>query len=213
VTDKFEVHEEFLGMYEIQQIAHLVISTLADLREEKMYDLFWAKLLKLTEALDVYDPKVPRQRKRPARYDDGLSTGHHHQTPIEYYRQLYYEVLDNTIHCLTERFDQPGYRRYCQLEQLLIKAGLKEEFGELLQDVCSFYKDDFNPATNATSERSFSGLRRVKNYLRGTMKQDRLNNLMIIHTHKDRTDSLDLKQVANDFVRDNEHRQRIFGLF
>lgn len=237
-----------------------------------MYDLFWAKVLKFAESMDVCDPKLPRQRKRTARYDYGLSAGHHHQTPKEYYRQLYYEVIDNTTHCLTERFDQPGYRQYCQLEQLLIKAGLREDFREHFQSVCSFYKDDFDPAvlqtqlitfgvefqqtnisnlseltifdirdhfksltsaqkslldqvgrvlqlilvmpaTNATSERSFSGLRRVKNYLRGTMKQGRLNNLMIIHSHRERTDSLDLKQVVNNFVCDSEHRLRFFGSF
>ena len=44
------------------------------------------------------------------------------------------------------------------------------------------------PATNATSERSFSALRRVKTYLRSTMTQKRLNNLMILLVHKDRTD-------------------------
>ena len=38
---------------------------------------------------------------------------------------------------------------------------------------------------------------RVKSYLRGTMKQEMLNNLMI---HKEHTDELNLKQVANDFV-------------
>ena len=266
------LQDKKISAAEGQQIARLVISTIADLRKEEVYGLFWDKLLKLAESMDVYDPKLPRQRKRPARYDGGLSAGHHHQTPKEYYRQLYYEVLDSTTHCLTERFDQPGYRKYCQLEQLLIKAGLKQDFGEEFRDVCSFYKDDFNPgvletqlitfgaefqqtnmsccanltifdirdhfrsltsahktlldqvgkvlqlilvmpATNATSERSFSGLRRVKTYLRSTMKQERLNNLMIIHTHKERTDLMDLKQVANDFVRDNEHRLRIFGSF
>ena len=50
------------------------------------------------------------------------------------------------------------------------------------------------PATNATSERSFSALRRVKNYLRSTMTQSRLNNLMILH--KDQTDSLSLPSIA-----------------
>ena len=37
------------------------------------------------------------------------------------------------------------------------------------------------PAPNATSERSFSGLRRIKTYLRSTMKQERLHSLMILH--------------------------------
>ena len=42
------------------------------------------------------------------------------------------------------------------------------------------------PATSATSERSFSVLCLVKTYLRCTMKQERLNHLMILHNHRDR---------------------------
>jgi hypothetical protein len=84
---------------------------------------------------------------------------------------------------------------------------LLNQVGRLLQLVLIM------PATNATSERSFSSLRRVKTYLRGTMKQARLNNLMIIHTHKERADSLSLTEVANDFISDCEHRLRIFGTF
>ena len=66
------------------------------------------------------------------------------------------------------------------------------------------------PATNATSERSFSALRRVKNYLRSTMTQQRLNNLMVLHVHKDITDQIELKAVATEFVADSEHRLNIF---
>ncbi len=68
------------------------------------------------------------------------------------------------------------------------------------------------PATNATSERSFSALRRVKTYLRATMGQERLNYLMLLHVHKDRTDALDLKATLNEFVH-SEHRSGIFAKF
>ena len=44
------------------------------------------------------------------------------------------------------------------------------------------------PATNASSERTFSAMHRVKSYLRATMSQERLNHLMILHAHKDLTD-------------------------
>jgi len=69
------------------------------------------------------------------------------------------------------------------------------------------------PATNATSERSFSALRRVKNYLQSTMNQVRLNNVMMLHVHKDRTDGLSLIDVGNEFVSGSEHRVTIFGKF
>ena len=45
------------------------------------------------------------------------------------------------------------------------------------------------PATNAISERSFSTMRRIKSYLRSTMRQDRLNHLMTLHIYQDKLDS------------------------
>ena len=69
------------------------------------------------------------------------------------------------------------------------------------------------PAMNATSERSFSAMRRIKTYLRSTMSQERLNNVTLLHCHKDITDSLDLLAVANEFVKLSSHRLSIFGRF
>ena len=40
------------------------------------------------------------------------------------------------------------------------------------------------PASNATSERSFSALRWIKSYYRSIMTQQRLNSLIILHVHK-----------------------------
>ena len=69
------------------------------------------------------------------------------------------------------------------------------------------------PATNATSERSFLALKRIKRYLRSTMKQERLNSLMTIDVHKDKTDKLELRAIGNEFVAANAQRTNIFGTF
>ena len=69
------------------------------------------------------------------------------------------------------------------------------------------------PATNAVSERSASALRRVKSYLRTTMTDSRLNNLLVLHVHKDRCDSLVLEDCLNEFVCCSEHRLSLFGKF
>ena len=66
------------------------------------------------------------------------------------------------------------------------------------------------PAANATSERTFSALRRVKTYFRSTMTQTRMNNLVTLHVHKERTDA-DLKAIANEFTARNERRRCVFG--
>ena len=34
---------------------------------------------------------------------------------------------------------------------------------------------------------------------------------MILHVHKDRTDALNLAEVANDYVSGSEHRLTMFG--
>ena len=64
------------------------------------------------------------------------------------------------------------------------------------------------PATNATSEHSFSALRRIKTYLRTTMTQMRLNSLMVLHIHSHKTDSLNLYSIADQFVGNREGRLR-----
>ena len=42
--------------------------------------------------------------------------------------------------------------------------------------------------------------------------QSHLNNLMMLHVHKDRTDALILVDVAND-VGEKENRKQLFGKF
>ena len=77
---------------------------------------------------------------------------------------------------------------------------------ELMSEVCSLVSHtSVMPATNAVSEQSFSSLRRVKNYLRSTMTENSLNSVMLLHIHKERTDSLSLIDVANDLIQGTDH--------
>uniref|UniRef100_A0A8C4QSI2 TTF-type domain-containing protein n=1 Tax=Eptatretus burgeri TaxID=7764 RepID=A0A8C4QSI2_EPTBU len=68
------------------------------------------------------------------------------------------------------------------------------------------------PATSAVGERSVSVLHRVKTYLASTVAQQRLNHCILLHVHKEITDSINLIDTANEFVN-NEKRQRNFGRF
>ena len=64
------------------------------------------------------------------------------------------------------------------------------------------------PATNAVSERSASALRHVKTYLRSSMTQVRLNNIMVVHIHKSLTDTIDAKSILTEFLTANEERRK-----
>ena len=69
------------------------------------------------------------------------------------------------------------------------------------------------PITSATSERSFSALKRVLTYLRSTMTEERLNHCLLLHIHKNVTDTLDIKEIAKDFINTNSERLSFFGSF
>ena len=66
------------------------------------------------------------------------------------------------------------------------------------------------PATNVVSERSFSAMRHL---LRTNMSQNRLNNMMVLHVHKEKTDVLKLLNVVNEFVFGSQQRLKQFGKF
>ena len=58
-----------------------------------------------------------------------------------------------------------------------------------------------------------SVLCRVKTYLRSIMSQMRLNNIMILHAHKERTDALSIASCLNKICKPDEHRLEVFGKF
>jgi hypothetical protein len=62
------------------------------------------------------------------------------------------------------------------------------------------------PVTVASAERSFSKLKLLKNYLRSTMTQDRLNGLAILCIEKKLLDEIDLNGIIDDFVSQNVRR-------
>ena len=67
------------------------------------------------------------------------------------------------------------------------------------------------PGNEATSERTFSALWRLKTFLRTSMAQDRLNHLLLLYCHKVRTDLSDMPRVAWEFLSVNERRLQYFG--
>ena len=61
--------------------------------------------------------------------------------------------------------------------------------------------------TNPSSEKSFSYLQRIKNYLRSTMSEKRLNDLAILSTESDTVEAISPDTVIKDFVEKKCRRQ------
>jgi hypothetical protein len=62
------------------------------------------------------------------------------------------------------------------------------------------------PVTVASAERSFSKLKLLKNYLRSTMSQERLNGLATLSIEKRFLDEIDINTIINEFASRNVRR-------
>lgn len=260
-----------MSSVEGKEVAMLTVETLRKIRSDSDFNLFWQKVEKKRVTFDVDEAQLPRKRKVPNTSEVGKGEGTFPSFVADFYRQIYFEVLDLATSCITDRFDQEGYKIYSNIEQLLLKAVSNKSYEQELAFVKQFYQGDLDadelasqiqvfqvlysqkatsdkqptikllhntlqdlstaqarlldcvikafkillviPATNCTSERSFSALRRIKTYLRSTMTQSRVNHLMMLNYHQNITDQINIEAVANDFIKANSTRLNIFALF
>jgi hypothetical protein len=68
------------------------------------------------------------------------------------------------------------------------------------------------PVTAASAERAFSTLNRLKNTLRNSMTQSRLNHCLLTHIYKEKLDEIDPYQIMSTFIASNDKRQAFFEL-
>lgn len=66
-------------------------------------------------------PKLPRVRKVPLRYCHNQDQ-HCFQSPKEYYRVQYYELLDLVVGCIESRFNQSSMDKLICIERILINS-------------------------------------------------------------------------------------------
>ena len=144
--------------------------------------------------------------------------------------QTDYSTELNKVVAFYENFDKPLLETQLQIfSSKYADASSKVSLKEILHYLCTLSEDQraffsqvnhlaklilVMPASNAASERSFSTMRKIKNYLRNTMGQVRFNNLMILNIYKEELDALDLTDIAREFVqRKKDYRYKIFGDF
>lgn len=57
------------------------------------------------------------------------------------------------------------------------------------------------PITSASCERSFSVMRRIKTWLRNSMRNDRFSNLSLLHIERDLANNIKSEEVLNIFAQ------------
>ena len=129
-----------LSAAEGQATTALSVKTIEKIRDDKSFDLFWAKVLTLVARFNVSEPSLPRKRKCPRRYDEGSAETEFSLSVTDHYRRHYYEASDLVITGIKQRFDQQIYKHL-----LLLKAATTsfEHYKEDFDFIISFYGSDF----------------------------------------------------------------------
>ena len=98
--------------------------------------------MKKKEHLDIGDPILPRQSKLPKKFDEP-DTYHFPSMPKEFFRNIHFEVYDQTVSGIKGKFNQPDYSIYVNLQELILRAFNKGDFSKELQAVTDFCDSDF----------------------------------------------------------------------
>uniref|UniRef100_A0A1A8C8N8 HAT C-terminal dimerisation domain-containing protein n=3 Tax=Nothobranchius TaxID=28779 RepID=A0A1A8C8N8_NOTKA len=116
----------------------------------------------------------------------------------KYYKDLTAEFENEMLHLRTiYGATFPHIRSPLELLNAIYRMQLQSIFGEVcigLRIFCTL------PVTVAGGERAFSKLKLVKNYLRSTMSQDRLNSLALLSIESQLAKGLDFKDLISDFA-------------
>ena len=145
ITDNLSktLQKQSLSAAEAQELAKLTNETLKNFRMDEVFELFFQLIECLSDKVGADGPTLPRKRKAPKCYEIGEG-GYHSPMVLDHYRQLYFEAIDLVTSGINNRFDQPGYAIYQNLEGLLPKAANKEDYSSEFTEVTTFYGSDID---------------------------------------------------------------------
>ena len=95
------------------------------MRNDRDFKLFYEKIETSASKIDkVSTPMLPRKRKKPnyliLQYSEGnpkpTGEAYHSENPCDHFKQIYFEALDAIVNAISDRFDQPAFELFSQVE-------------------------------------------------------------------------------------------------
>ena len=151
ITDNLSnaLQSEKLSDVSSQNMASLTLTTLQNMRIQEDFELFFNLVTKQAEKLPVDEPHLKRKRKVSKhfipQYLDGQETtseAHHLAIVEDEFRQIYFDALDHIMNAIEERFGQPYFKAYANLEELLVKGAINQTSEVGINQIKSLYSDE-----------------------------------------------------------------------
>ena len=134
---------EHLCAAEGKAAVEAIVKTLKSLNTGEKFEQFWEETVKKASDNEVDEPKLPRQKKLPARFSNfTLTPANSPSTPKEHFKAIYFKAFNGAIDCLQERFKK-GNDMYERLQNLLKLVVGKSDYENELTRILDFYGEDF----------------------------------------------------------------------
>ena len=136
-----------------KELPGLTVKTLKNMRNDRNFKLFYEKIETSASKIDeASTPMLPRKRKKPnysiLQYVKGnpKPTGgaYHPENAYDHFKQMFFQALDATVNAINDRFDQPGFELFSQVEQLFLKSVKKKDVTDELAMVEKHFKNDYD---------------------------------------------------------------------
>ena len=123
-----------------KRLANLTVEVIEGMRSEEAFNMLYDACVKKAKDFSfVAEPCLNQKRRAPnysiLQYVEGYNSAansHHPETPRDHYRSVFYESIDVIVSSIRERFDQPCFQVFEQLESLLLKSLQGEDTNEEL---------------------------------------------------------------------------------
>ncbi|KAI4815397.1 hypothetical protein KUCAC02_005543 [Chaenocephalus aceratus] len=165
-------------------------------RTEEHFDVLFSKATAVATKLDLQPIQIPHVRKPTKRYT-GQAAAHIHPDAQSLYRVQFYNALDTVNTQFIERFEQAGFHKLQQLENVLLHGDMDkvvEEYPELNSRLLQVQLAMFG--ANYTYETSSD----VASIIREMVPEKKL-------------DRLDLEGICQSVISANDKRKKAFGSF
>ena len=90
-----------------QQVVGLSVATLAKIKSDEQFSLFWESIKIKVLILEISEPCLPRLTKAPRRFEKRVGDSHYPATVEEHYRRHYFKIIDLaiTVSSIKSQFD------------------------------------------------------------------------------------------------------------
>lgn len=115
---------------------------IATQRTDEKFQVVWKSAVDLAHTLELDEPKTPKIRRKPIKIDDSSNEPHQFSSPAEFYRKIYFEVIDKVVGSIEQRFTKNAMTHLSNMEIFLTEQN--DISSNASNYVKEFYGDDFD---------------------------------------------------------------------